>query len=240
MTDRKPYSKEEQYLLEGPRSKLSEFFLAWEVLVEFIRGFRVLNWVGPCVTVFGSARYTEEHPHYQMAMDVGRGIAHLGFATMTGGGPGIMEAANRGAKEAGGKSVGCNIELPFEQYPNKYLDKWVNINYFFVRKVLLIKYSYALVVLPGGYGTLDEFAEVLTLVQTRKVKNYPIILMGTEYWKPLMDLFYHMANQKTIDKEDMDLFYITDDVDEAMEYIRERTTQMGLKFTKKPGKIVEA
>lgn len=178
MTDQKPHSKEEQFLLEGPRNRFLELGLIFKVFWEFIQGFRALHFVGPCVTVFGSARFKEDHPYYQRGMEVGRRLSNLGFTVMTGGGPGVMEAANRGAFEAGGRSVGCNIHLPFEQYPNKYLHKWVSIKYFFVRKVFLVKYSYALVVLPGGFGTLDEMAEVLTLIQTQKIANFPVVLIG--------------------------------------------------------------
>ena len=233
MTDNKPKSEEEVVLLQGPRPRLTEFSLAFKVFIEFIRGFRVLHFVGPCVTVFGSARFKEDHPYYQLGMKVGGGLARLGFTTMTGGGPGVMEAANRGAKEAGGISVGCNIELPHEQYPNRWLDRWVNIRYFFVRKVMLVKYSYGLIVLPGGFGTLDEFAEVLTLIQTRKITNYPIILMGHQYWDKFLVFVNEMIEEKTIDPADKDLFYITDDVDDAMEYLREHSiNRFGLKPAK--------
>ena len=151
---------------------------------DFIRGFRALHFVGPCVTVFGSARFDEHHRYYAMAREVGGALAGLGFTVMTGGGPGVMEAANRGAREAGGRSVGCNIELPFEQEPNPYLDRWVTTEYFWVRKVLLFKYSYAFIVLPGGFGTLDELTEALTLIQTRKILQFPVVLMGRDYWAP--------------------------------------------------------
>src|SRR5580765_7592539 len=157
-------------LLEGPRARVVEFKRVWRIAAEFIRGFRALHFVGPCVTVFGSARFKEGDPYYQLAREVGKGIASLGMTTMTGGGPGIMEAANRGAKEAGGTSIGCNIILPHEQKPNPYLDRFVEFRYFFVRKLMLIKYSYAFVVMPGGFGTLDELFESLTLVQTGKIR----------------------------------------------------------------------
>lgn len=230
MTDNKPKSKEELVFLEGPRPRLKEFFLAFKVFTEFIRGFRVLHFVGPCITVFGSARFKEDHPHYQLGREVGAGLAKLGFTVMTGGGPGAMEAANRGAKEAGGYSVGCNIELPHEQYPNRWLDRWVNIKYFFVRKVLLVKYSYGLVVLPGGFGTLDEFAEVVTLIQTKKITNYPMVLMGSQYWEKFLVFVDEMIAEKTIDPEDRDIFFITDSVDEAMKYLKEHSIdRFGLK-----------
>src|SRR5204862_3346994 len=148
------------------------------IMREFIRGFRLLHFVGPCVAVFGSARFKEDHPYYDLARQVGRALSRLGFTVMTGGGPGIMEAANRGAKEAGGPSVGCNVELPHEQKPNQYLDRWVTLRYFFVRKTLLVKYSYAFVIMPGGAGTLDEVFEALTLIQTGKIRDFPIDVLG--------------------------------------------------------------
>ena len=155
-------SLSDYYLLEGPQSRTSEFMTLLRVLWDFLQGFRTLHFVGPCVTVFGSARIRESDPYYQLARQMGAAITQLGFTVMTGGGPGIMEAANRGAREAGGRSVGCNIELPFEQQHNDYLDRCVTMHYFFVRKTLLIKYSYAFVVMPGGCGTVDELFEALT------------------------------------------------------------------------------
>ena len=149
--------KKEIQFLEGPQSRWKDFKYTVSVLFEFIKGFRALHFVGPCVTIFGSARFKEDHKYYEQARSLGAEIAQLGFTIMTGGGPGLMEAANRGAKDVGGRSVGCNIVLPIEQHPNSYLDRWVNIKYFFIRKTLLIKYSYAFVVMPGGFGTLDEF-----------------------------------------------------------------------------------
>ena len=169
----------------GPTSRLRELKFVWRVMVEFVRGFRALHFSGPCVTIFGSARFPEGHPYYVMAQKVGAAVANLGFTVMTGGGPGIMEAANRGAKEAGGLSIGCNIHLPMEQEPNPYLDKFVTMDYFFVRKVLLSKYSYAFVIMPGGFGTMDEFFEVLTLVQTGKIQDFPLIVMGQDYYSKL-------------------------------------------------------
>ena len=162
--------------------------MLWRVFRDFMRGFRVLHFVGPCVTIFGSARFGETHPYYAKARELGQRVSRLGFTVMTGGGPGLMEAANRGARDAGGRSIGCNIELPHEQDPNPYLDRWINCHYFFVRKVLLFKYSYAFVALPGGLGTLDELCEALTLIQTGKIRSYPVVLVGTAYWKPFIDL----------------------------------------------------
>jgi hypothetical protein len=198
-------------------------------LRDFLVGFRTLHFVGPCVTVFGSARYGEAHPYYTVAREVGRSLAGLGFTVMTGGGPGLMEAANRGAREAGGRSVGCNIELPQEQKPNAYLDRVVICRHFFVRKVLLFKYSYAFVGLPGGLGTLDELFEALTLIQTGKIQNFPVVLIGTEYWRPLQDLLAQLAHARAIDGNDLDLLLVTDHVDGAMEYIRRHAVeQFGL------------
>ena len=172
--------------LEGPQSRWKEFKFSLNVLYEFIKGFRKLHFVGPCVTVFGSARFKEDHPYYIQARKLSGEIAKLGFTIMTGGGPGIMEAANRGAKDVGGRSVGCNIVLPFEQHENPYLDRSVEIRYFFVRKTLLIKYSYAFVVLPGGFGTLDEYFEALTLIQTSMLNEFPMIVFDKEYHKELI------------------------------------------------------
>jgi len=192
---------------------------------DFIAGFRTLHFVGPCVTVFGSARYDETHPYYALGREVGRGIVDLGFTVMTGGGPGLMEAANRGAKEAGGRSVGCNIVLPAEQAPNPYLDRWVTCRYFFVRKVLLFKYSYAFIGLPGGLGTLDELFEALTLIQTGKIEAFPVVLIGTAYWRPLQDLLRHFSMEHTIDATDLDLLLVTDNVDEALDHIRRHAVE---------------
>jgi len=208
--------------LDGPRQRHFELFFALKVFWEFIRGFRALHFVGPSVTVFGSARFKEGHRYYESARLIGRRIAEdLGMTVMTGGGPGIMEAANRGAKEAGGHSVGCNIVLPHEQSENPWLDKFVTIRYFFVRKVLLVKYSYAFVILPGGFGTMDEFFETLTLVQTRKIHHFPIVIMGMDYYKPLQEYLGFMAEQGTISPEDMKLLLFTDDPAEATEHIRQ-------------------
>src|SRR5215471_6327067 len=178
----------QQKFLEGPRSRSSEFNSAFKIFSEFIKGFRTLHFVGPCVTVFGSARFKEDHPYYNAAKEFGKKISELGLTVMTGGGPGIMEAANRGAFENGGMSVGCNIKLPFEQKANKYLHKCITFDYFFVRKTLLIKYSYAFICMPGGFGTMDEFFETLTLIQTKTITQFPIILFGKEFYKELADL----------------------------------------------------
>jgi uncharacterized protein (TIGR00730 family) len=205
--------------LDGPKSRGFELGFAWRVFLEFIRGFRTLHFVGPCVTVFGSARFKEDHPHYQSAREMGRQIAGLGLTTMTGGGPGIMEAANRGAFEQGGRSVGCNIKLPFEQKPNPYVQTSITFEHFFVRKVMLVKYSYAFVVMPGGFGTMDEFFETLTLVQTRTLVQFPVVLFGKEFYRELFALMEDMAGQGTISKEDLALVLVTDSVAEAVQHI---------------------
>jgi len=211
----------DRQLLEGPQSRTRELAMLFRALRDFIRGFRTLHFVGPCVTVFGSARFGESHPYYETARQVGRRVSQLGFTVMTGGGPGLMEAANRGARDVGGLSVGCNIELPFEQAPNQYLDKWITCHYFFVRKVLLFKYSYAFVVLPGGLGTLDELTEALTLIQTGKIDGFPVVLIGTKYWQPFLSLLREMITHGAIAETDLQLLKVTDDLDEAMTHIEQ-------------------
>jgi len=212
-------SEADRYFLEGPHSRLNELIILFRAARDFIRGFRMLHFVGPCVTVFGSARFLEGHQYYELAREVGRALVGLGFTVMTGGGPGIMEAANRGAREAGGRSVGCNITLAHEQVPNAYLDRHVTCHYFFVRKVLLFKYSYAFVVLPGGLGTLDELTEALTLIQTGKIHQFPVVLMGGSYWQPFTDLLKEMVAVGSVSATDLDLFLVTDSVPEAMAHI---------------------
>lgn len=210
----------EHVYLEGPKSRGYELAFAWRVFWQFIKGFRTLHFVGPCITVFGSARFKEDHPCYAQARELGKRISELGFTVMTGGGPGIMEAANRGAFENGGMSVGCNIQLPFEQQPNPYMQKHVTFEHFFVRKVLLVKYSYAFIIMPGGFGTMDEFFEALTLVQTKSITQFPIVLFGKEYFEPLLQMNQWMEKKGTISKEDLDLVLVTDSYDEAVDHIR--------------------
>jgi uncharacterized protein (TIGR00730 family) len=212
-------SHQETMFLDGPQSRWKDFLFLLKIMREFIRGFRKLHFLGPCVTVFGSARFDEDHPYYRLARQMGQEIAKLGFTVMTGGGPGIMEAANRGAKDVGGISVGCNIILPKEQEPNPYLDRWVAIRYFFVRKTLLSKYSYGFVVMPGGYGTLDEFFEAITLIQTGKFQKFPVVLMGKDYHKDLYQHVHNMIHKKTIDGIDKQLFLFTDSVEEAIYHL---------------------
>jgi uncharacterized protein (TIGR00730 family) len=226
-------SVDDQVLLEGPHSRRRELVILLRAVRDFIRGFRGLHFVGPCITVFGSARFPEGHQYYQLGREVGGALAGLGFTVMTGGGPGVMEAANRGAKEAGGRSVGCNVTLPHEQFPNKYLDRYVTCHYFFVRKVLLFKYSYGFVVLPGGLGTLDELTEALTLIQTGKIRQFPVVLMGMSYWKPFIDLMREMVTLGTVAAADLDLFLVTDTVAEAMAHIEHHAIRrFGLKRRK--------
>lgn len=210
----------EHLYLEGPKSRGYELGFAWQVFTQFIRGFRTFHFVGPCISVFGSARFKEEHPYYKSARLFGHQIAGMGFTTMTGGGPGIMEAANRGAYESGGMSVGCNIKLPFEQHANPYMQKWMTFEHFFVRKTLMIKYSYAFIIMPGGFGTMDELFETLTLVQTNTITNFPIVLFGKAFYEPLLRVFQHMVSEGTIAKADLSLVLLTDDVDAAMAHIR--------------------
>lgn len=209
----------EHVYLDGPKSRGYELAFAWKVLKEFMKGFRCLHFVGPCITVFGSARFKEDHEQYQNAREFGKRIAEIGLTTMTGGGPGIMEAANRGAFENGGRSVGCNIRLPFEQVGNKYVQTSVTFEHFFIRKTLLIKYSYGFIIMPGGFGTMDEFFETLTLVQTKTITSFPLVMFGKEFYKDIWESMQVMAEKGTISKQDMDLVLFTDDIDEAMEHI---------------------
>ncbi len=219
--------------LEGPQSRWLDFKMTLRTVLDFVKGYRVLHFAGPCVTIFGSARFDEDHPQYITARQIGREIAKLGFTIMTGGGPGIMEAANRGAREVKGRSVGCNIELPFEQNHNPYLDKWVTIKYFFVRKTLLIKYSYAFIVMPGGFGTLDELFESLTLIQTKKIKNFPIVIFDKEFHKNLIEYIDDMKHGGTISPEDLDLMLITDSIEDTVNHIKQCISRFGLQYERK-------
>jgi uncharacterized protein (TIGR00730 family) len=229
-------SKQERAFLEGPHSRWRELIFLIDVVKEFISGFRKFHFIGPCVTVFGSARFPETHPYYKLARKIGQEMARLGFTIITGGGPGIMEAANRGAKDVHGRSIGCNIVLPVEQKPNRFLDKWVNINYFFVRKVLLTKYSYAFIVMPGGYGTLDEFFETITMIQTGKLVKFPVILMGKGYHIELERHIERMVTEQTISPEDAELYLFTDSITEAVAHI---TKHVLMKYGFKKRKITK-
>ena len=213
----RPHPDEEKRFLVGSRDNPSELATAGRVFLEFVRGFEHLGGLGQCVTVFGSARFKEDHPYYELARALGRALAERDIAVMTGGGPGIMEAANRGAREGGGVSIGCNIELPTEQEPNPYLDRFVEFEYFFVRKVMLVKYSQAFVVMPGGLGTLDEVFETATLIQTGKIERFPIIAMGSNFWEPFREFSTSsMIREGTIAESDRELFTLTDSVEEAV------------------------
>lgn len=216
---------EDEALLRKPADEPADFTRSdtWRVLRimgEFVSGFDTLASLGAAVTIFGSARVPATDPTYQDAVRLTSKLAEEGFAIITGGGPGIMEAANKGAKESGGVSVGCNIELPFEQGTNAYVDVSVNFRYFFVRKTMFVKYSEAFVIFPGGFGTMDELFEALTLIQTGKVRNFPIILFGTKYWGGLIDWIKNtMLVEKKISPTDLDLLVVTDSVEEACQRI---------------------
>lgn len=231
-----PQDLDEELFLEGPHSRRFELLRLFRITRELFRGFRSLHFVGPCVTVFGSARFSEESPWYQMGRDVGARLAKANFTVMTGGGPGVMEAANRGAKEAGGRSIGCNIVLPMEQKPNPYVDRFIEFRYFFVRKVMLVKYSYAFIALPGGFGTLDEIFETATLIQTGKIQNFPLVLMGRDYWQPLLDFMRdRLIRERTIDQADLDRILVTDSSKEAVAHISEAVVdRFGFKRVAKP------
>lgn len=222
-------------LLSGPRSRLHNLATLFRVGRDLLRGFRALHFAGPCVTIFGSARTEPGTTYYEMAREMGAACAQLGFTVVTGGGPGIMQAGNQGAFEAVGRSIGVNIELPFEQEGNPYVQKSIDMRYFFTRKVILVKYSYAFVVMPGGAGTLDELFETMTLIQTGKLRGFPIVLMGRDYWQPLMDFVYRMAEAGTISPDDPDLIFFTDDVEEAVAHLRRHAVrQFGLRRKRVP------
>jgi uncharacterized protein (TIGR00730 family) len=226
-------STNEYYHLEGPKPRMNELGFALKIFVQFIKGFRTLHFIGPCITVFGSARFKEDHPYYIKSRAIGKRIAELGLTTMTGGGPGVMEAANRGAFEAGGKSIGCNIKLPFEQSPNPYTNTSITFNYFFIRKVLMVKYSYGFIIMPGGFGTMDEFFETLTLAQTKVINDFPIVVMGKEYYQPLNEWIEKMIVEGTISEEDKHFMLFTDDENEAIEHIEKYVRK---NYTPKPRK----
>ena len=228
-------------LLSGPTSRVESMVTIFRVAKDLLMGFRALHFAGPCVTIFGSARTAPGTRYYEMAREMGAACARLGFTVITGGGPGIMQAGNQGAFEAGGRSLGVNIELPFEQMLNPYVHHSVTMRYFFTRKVVLVKYSYAFIVMPGGAGTLDEMFETMTLIQTGKLRIFPIVLMGKDYWQPLMDFVYRMAEEGTISPDDPELIFFTDDVAAATAHLqRHAVRQFGLrrKPTPKPMMIL--
>lgn len=220
---KRPAETEETRFLVGPRRRRSELGFALGVVGELVRGFRHLHFAGPCVTVFGSARFSPAHPYDDLTRRLGGALAHAGFTVLTGGGPGLMEAANRGARERGGLSIGCNILLPVEQRPNPYLDDWVQFRHFFVRKLMLAKYSYAFVAAPGGLGTLDELFEVAVLIQTGKMTDFPIVLLGVEHWRPLVGFLRdRLVAAGTVDAAEVERLVLTDSPDEAAQLVRER------------------
>lgn len=222
-------------LLSGPSSRIHNLATLFRVGLDLLRGFRALHFAGPCVTIFGSARTKPGTRYYELAKEMGAACARLGFTVVTGGGPGIMQAGNQGAFEAGGRSIGVNIELPMEQGLNPYVQGSVTMRYFFTRKVVLVKYSYAFIVLPGGAGTMDEMFETMTLIQTGKLKVFPIVLMGKDYWQPLMDFVYKMAEDGMISPDDPELIFFTDDVEEAVSHLqRHAVRQFGLQRKKMP------
>jgi uncharacterized protein (TIGR00730 family) len=220
--------KREIEFLKGPQSRWQDIKFSVRTILDLIKGFKLMRNVGPCICIFGSARFDENNIYYKQAQELSSHIAQLGFTILTGGGPGIMEAANRGAKDVGGKSIGINIELPFEQHENPYLDSFVNIKYFFVRKTLLIKYAYGFVVMPGGFGTMDELFEAMTLIQTKKLKEFPIIIFNKNYHKHLIALIDDMKTEGTISPEDLDLLLFTDDMQEAVAHIEKTISKFGL------------
>jgi uncharacterized protein (TIGR00730 family) len=221
--------KGEARFLADRHSRTEEFFRVLRIAIEFIRGFRALHKLGPAVTIFGSARFPTDHPYCELARKVGAAIAREGFVVITGGGPGIMQAANEGSKKAGGFNVGCNIKVPHEQRPNPYLDRVVTFYYFFVRKVMLVKYSYAFVILPGGMGTLDEMTEALTLIQTGKIYDFPVILVGQAYW----DGFFRWARENmlkegAVSEAELSFLKRTDDPAEVASIVRQTVSGFGL------------
>lgn len=210
---------DERYVLNATAG--DETWRVFRIMAEFVEGFETMSSVGPAVSIFGSARTPPDDPDYRMAVTLGRRCVEEGFAVITGGGPGIMEAANRGARDAGGISVGLNIELPHEQKPNPYANKQLGFKHFFVRKVMFLKYAVASIICPGGVGTLDEFFEAVTLIQTRKIKSFPIFLMNKEYWCGLIAWMKdNLVKRGTVDPEDMGLFHVMDDPEEAMRELR--------------------
>ena len=228
----------EARFLSSQHSFAHELVRVLRISFEFIGGLWALRNIGPAVTVFGSARFSEGTPYYALARRMGQSLAEAGITVITGGGPGIMEAANRGAYEAGGKSIGCNIILPQEEGPNPYLDQVITFYYFFVRKVMLVKYSYAFIIMPGGLGTLDEMTEAMTLIQTGKLYDFPVILVGCEYWKGFMDWVNSvLVENGAISPDDLAFMRVTDDPKEAMEIIKNTSKTLGLKLRPLPSTV---
>lgn len=218
---------------DWPEIKVSDSWATFKIMAEFVEGFEKMSKIGPCVSIFGSARTKSDHPYYKLSEEIARKLVHAGFGVITGGGPGIMEAGNKGAFEAGGKSVGLGIELPFEQFFNRYVDRDKNINfdYFFVRKVMFVKYAQGFIAMPGGFGTLDELFESLTLIQTHKVAQFPVVLVGTEFWGGLIDWIktVMLEKEKNISEDDMFLFKLVDTADDAVNFILDYYAEMSIK-----------
>ena len=211
--------KEKQYVVDA--LSIEESWRVFRIMAEFVEAIEELSQLGSAVSIFGSARVTPQDEYYKKAMYLSRRLAESGFAVITGGGPGIMEAANRGAAEGGGKSVGMNIRLPFEQKPNPYSNISIDYKYFFIRKVMFVKYAMAYVILPGGYGTLDELFEAITLIQTKRIRAFPVILMGSDYWEGLLNwIKTTMMHEGKIQPEDVELLQIIDDPDQVVKHIQ--------------------
>lgn len=211
--------------------KTNDSWAIFKIMGEFVNGFESMSKIGPCVSIFGSARTKPDHPYYQLAVDVAEKIVDHGYGVITGGGPGIMEAGNKGAHNAGGTSVGLNIELPFEQHDNPYIDpdKVLDFDYFFVRKVMFVKYSQGFVVMPGGFGTLDELFEALTLIQTHKIETFPIILVGSKFWGGMIDWIKStLVDEGNISPKDLDLIHLVDTADEVIKILDSFYTQYAL------------
>lgn len=218
---------------EWPEIKVSDSWATFKIMAEFVDGFEKMSKIGPCVSIFGSARTKPDTKYYKLAVEIAGKLVKAGFGVITGGGPGIMEAGNKGAYEAGGKSVGLNIELPFEQFHNPYIDrdKMINFDYFFVRKVMFVKYAQGFIAMPGGFGTMDELFEALTLIQTKKVAHFPVVLVGSEYWSGMLNwLNETMCNEnKYINPDDLFLFKVVDTADDAVKYILDYYAEMSIK-----------
>ncbi len=215
-----------------PEIKVTDSWATFKIMAEFVEGFEKMSRIGPCVSIFGSARTKPDNPYFKLAEEVAQKLVNAGFGVITGGGPGIMEAGNKGAYENGGKSVGLGIELPFEQFVNKYVDrdKMINFDYFFVRKVMFMKYAQGFVAMPGGFGTLDELFEALTLIQTHKVARFPVVLVGTDYWSGLIDWIKKVMLEKehNINPDDLFLFKLVDTADDAVNYILDYYADMSI------------
>ena len=215
-----------------PEIKTTDSWATFKIMAEFVQGFEKMSRIGPCVSIFGSARTQRDSKYYLLAEEIAQKLVSAGFGVITGGGPGIMEAANKGAFEAGGKSVGLNIELPFEQFHNKFLDhdKIINFDYFFVRKVMFMKYAQGFISMPGGFGTMDELFEALTLIQTHKVARFPVVLVGSEYWSGLLKWMKETMceQEKNINLINLELFKLVDTADDAVNYILDYYAEMSI------------